>query len=116
MANSNFPEWIDVNQEKPKSGKRVIFTWENSHGKRRTGMGYYADEFALQAEDTWENFYEMDDDFFEYRDDDVNFEVPYLPEGFYEELAEREYCIPQYRVTHWMKLPIDPPGSKQISN
>ena len=116
MANSNFPEWIDVNHEKPKSGKRVIFTWKNPHGKRRTGKGYYAGKFALQADNAWKDVYEMDDDFFEYRDDDVNFEVPYLPEGFYEELAEGEYCILQYRVTHWMELPIDPPDFEQISN
>jgi hypothetical protein len=100
--------WISVEKELPEDGKRVIFSWLNESHYRGTSIGYYASFLGLRAEDQWDGFGELDADYFDYKDTDTDFEDPYLPEGWYEEGAEGEYCYPQSNVTHWMNLPLSP--------
>ena len=100
-------KWIPVAEDTPWSGERVIFSWVNSFGHRRTSMGYYSGKLALLVDDWWDNFSNLnwDDDYFEFHPDDPDHENPYLPVGWWEEGAEGEYCYSQSGVTHWMKLP-----------
>jgi len=96
--------WIPIEKELPESGKRVIFSWINRQGFRRTSLGYYAEYLALFAEDTWDNCLELDGDAFDYKESDKHFQEPYIPKGWYEEGAEGEYCYQQNGVTHWRPL------------
>jgi hypothetical protein len=84
--------WEEITQGYPESGHRVMFSWLNSHGKRRTSIGYYAGKLALLAEDHWDNFDDIDGEYFVYALTDPDCTTPYLPEGWFEEGAEGEYC------------------------
>jgi hypothetical protein len=106
-SNNTFIEWRRVDKL-PPPGERVLFSWLNCHGYRHTSIGYYAAEFALLAEEVWDNAAELDSDYFKYKPDDEDQQHPYIPKGWYEEGAEAEYCFPQSGVTHWMPLPRSP--------
>ena len=97
--------WIPIEKEQPESGTRVIFSSVNCQGFRRTSIGYYAAEHTLLAEDHWTS--DVD---FEFLDYSLEEDTYYVPEGWYEEGAEGEYCYSQSGVTHWMPLPEKPKG------
>jgi hypothetical protein len=101
-------EWIPTTQAFPKSGDRVLFSMINSQGRRRTSIGYYSGKLSLRAEEQWEGFNDLDADYFDYSPDDTDCQEPYIPEGWFEEGAEGEYCYSQSGVTHWMPLPKSP--------
>ena len=83
----------------PESGKRVVFGWVNSHGFRRTSIGFYAAPKSINADD-----YEEPD---AYKYDEEK-DCYWLQEGWYEEGAEGEYFYQQNNVTHWDELPVWP--------
>jgi hypothetical protein len=89
-----------VKDKMPESGKRVIFGWVNSLGKRRTSIGFYAAPKSIDADDYDEpTLYEYDEEKDGY----------WLHEGWYEEGAEYEYFYPIDKVvTHWTDIPIWP--------
>lgn len=87
---------IPVTERLPKSGKRVIFRWVNSHDEKRTSIGFYAAPQTISADD-----YE---DPVEYEYDEDN-DCYWINEGWYEEGADSEYYYPIHNVTHWCELP-----------
>ena len=95
--------WIPLEKELPESGTRVIFSWINCQGFRRTSIGYYAGTRILDASDWWNG--DVDYELLDYSEEE---DKEYVPEGWYEEGAEGEYCYPQSGVTHWMPLPPKP--------
>ena len=100
--------WTALSGELPPSGKRVLFSWLNSQGKRRTSIGFYAAYRDIIVSDDEEN---PEDEDCELWGDAV-----VLREGWYEEGAEEAeyeagYCFRQKTPTHWMSLP--PPPEKE---
>jgi hypothetical protein len=91
--------WISVDDEMPKSGRRVLFSWLNPLKKRRTGLGIYAKKHTIEAND-W--------DYTEAADYDEETDNYYCPEGWVEDPYESEYTYPVEGITHWMPLP-EPP-------
>ena len=88
-----------VADKMPESGKRVIFGWINSLGKRRTSIGFYAAHKSINADDYEEpTLYEYDEEKDGY----------WLQSGWYEEGADGEYFFPIENVTHWMDIPVWP--------
>ena len=71
-----------VTDKMPESGKRVIFGWVNSLGKRRTSIGFYAAPKSIDADDYDEpTLYEYDEEKDGY----------WLHEGWYEETLFDHY-------------------------
>lgn len=96
-------EWIPVDQALPSDTRRVLFTWLNRQGKRRTALGFYAREREIEAdwgEDTNE----------EECEDDEN-GTTWLMEGWYEDSYTAGYRGMVLDVTHWMQLPAPPDDS-----
>jgi hypothetical protein len=91
--------WVNVGDNLPESGKRVIFHWTNELGNSRTSIGFYAAPKEISADD-----YEEPQEY-EY---DEEKDCYWLSSGWYEEGAEGEYFYPQHKVTHWMPLPESP--------
>jgi len=91
--------WISTKYKLPESGQRVIFSWTNCQGNKRTSIGYYAAEHTLLAEDHWDA--DVDLELLDYSEKEDKY---YVPEGWYEEGAEGEYCYSQSGITHWTPL------------
>mgnify|MGYP003591770275 CR=1 FL=1 len=95
-------EWIPVDQSLPEDTRRVLFTWINEAGKRRTALGFYARHREIEAdwgEDvSWEECEEDDDG------------TTWMLEGWYEDSWVTGYFAMVLDVTHWMKLPAMPQG------
>lgn len=97
-------EWVSVEDDLPKSGRRVIFSWVNSHGKTRTSMGFYSKKQTLDA-DFWE-----ETDGADYCEETGQY---FCPEGWHEEMHESEYFYyVSDKVIAWMPRP-NPPTEKE---
>jgi len=88
-----------ITDKMPESGKRVIFGWINSNGKRRTSIGFYAAPKSINADDYEEpEAYEYDEEK----------DCYWLQSGWYEDGADSEYFYPVYNVTNWEDIPVWP--------
>jgi hypothetical protein len=93
--------WISVEDAMPPSGLRVMFTWKNSLGKRRTALGRYVARYSIAE-------YDEDTDG-ETNDYDAETDTHYAREGWHEVPVEGEqYYIVAEKVTHWQMLPETP--------
>lgn len=93
--------WIPVEDAMPPNGLRVMFTWENSLGKRRTALGRYVSRHTIAEYDE-----ETDG---ETNDYDAETDTHYAREGWHEVPVEGEqYYIVSDKVTHWQVLPETP--------
>lgn len=93
--------WIRCEDEMPKSGRRVLFTWVNALGNRRISIGYHAERMSEEA-----HWHEVN---YEGCDYDEDADTYYIPTGWYEIGWEAEVCGDvRDRVTHWMPQP-EPP-------
>lgn len=94
--------WISVEQALPTNTRRVLFTWLNETGKRRTALGFYARSREIEAD--WGE----DASYDECEDDDNG--TMWLMEGWYEDSWVSGYYVMVLDVTHWMLLPAMPQG------
>lgn len=77
-------EWISVEDDKPDNGARVLFTWINVLGNRRTTIGCFTRPFGICAENE-DGIDELD---YEGWFDWTEHGTPYRKEGWYEEPHE----------------------------
>jgi len=84
-----------MKQIPPKSGKRVIIHWENSCGKSRTSIGFYAARFTVEdiSDDADESEYHED------------LEKYYFHEGWYEDGHFSDVVYTINNVKGWSELP-----------
>jgi hypothetical protein len=93
--------WIDVEEEMPPNGRRVMFTWMNSLGKRRTSIGRYVaartvEEYDEETNGTTNDYDEATDTY-------------YAHAGWHEMPVESEHYYPVAdKVTHWQPIPETP--------
>lgn len=69
-------DWISA-KEKPESGKPVIATYQNSYGKKRTIIAFYAERFTIESGS------DCDDGVDEYSEEKDEY---YLLPGWYEQI------------------------------
>ena len=101
----HLPKWASVEDRLPKGGVRVLFSWINSHGNRRTGLGFYVTKYWMSAD-----CFEDAEDCCDYIEPD---ETYWVPEGWHEEPHESEFFHTTPTPTHWMPLPEAP---KEVSD
>lgn len=99
--------WCPVKEKLPENSCKVLAFYRNSHGNGRIITAIYARQFEIG-----EDGMEIDDycrDQYEFKDDDVDQENAYLPEGWYE-LSEgaNRYFVTDAPITHWISLPQHP--------
>jgi hypothetical protein len=93
--------WIDVDEAMPPNGRRVMFTWMNSLGKRRTSIGRYVaartvEEYDEETNGTTNDYDEATDTY-------------YAHAGWHEMPVESEHYYPVGdKVTHWQPIPETP--------
>ena len=100
-------EWIAATDSKPSAGQKVIASYVNSSGKRRTVIARWV---AAKTEESNEN-----SDIGEY---DEATDAYYDPEGWYECIDNWDdftaIVINEGEVTHWMPRPA-PPGAMSLT-
>lgn len=93
--------WISVFDHFPEAGKKVLATFENSHGKRRTICGHHVPRWTIESD--------CDDAHDEYSEEK---DAYYLCEGWYENIENwgdfTSVYVCEGEVTHWMPLPEAP--------
>lgn len=98
-------EWIRVKEKLPETGRKVIATFVNNQGKRRTICGHYIERFTVESCGE----FECNDEYSEEMD---NY---FFCEGWYENIENwGEYSsvhVCEGDVTHWMPLPEPPETS-----
>lgn len=91
-------EWQDISTA-PKDGKKVLLSLNNSHGKRRTIIGFWVDKYEI--EDTSDDY--------EGGDFNERSEIYYWYQGWYENFESHDdftvAFADQKALTHWMPLP-----------
>lgn len=94
--------WISVIYYLPEAGKKVLATFENSHGKRRIICGHYVPRWTIESdceEDSYDEYSDEEDAYF-------------LCEGWYENIENwgdfSSVHVCEGDVTHWMPLPEAP--------
>jgi hypothetical protein len=102
--------WIGVDEQMPPNGRRVMFSWLNTSGKRRTSIGRYAAARSIEE-------YDEDNDGAT-NDYDEEMDKYYAHEGWHEMPVESEhYYAVSGTVTHWKALPPPPedePGGVSV--
>lgn len=96
--------WINVNEQMPEAGKKVIATYLNSYGKKRTIIASWVPRWTEQDygdEETASEYNEEKDTYF-------------LKEGWYEQLdnwGDYTSCfVHEGKIAYWMPLPESPKG------
>jgi len=85
----------------PKDGREVLVFYKNEQGKGRIVKARYVGRFTVECDD---DTYQVD-----YDENDI----PYCPEGWYEQVDNYDDFAEFYmerNITHWMKLPSYPQG------
>lgn len=102
-ASPAVPEWIAVDSQKPKTGKKVLVFYKNSEGVARIVTGFYATKFGIEVpphDDCDDTDYDEDQD------------RCYLHEGWYEAIDNwgdfSSITLHEGEPTHWMPLPALP--------
>ena len=97
--------WIPVAQALPDTTKKVLATYLNKMGKRRTVIANWV-QARTQKRSPWDD---EETDIAEYDESSDEF---FLKEGWYECLENSEeygmWWIYEGEVTHWMPLPLPP--------
>lgn len=95
--------WIPATPETmPIPGRRILFTWKNEEGKRLAGLGFYASQYMVEADETAYH----DENNAKYFDIHPKNEIWYMKPGFVEERMEPEETLYLVKnVTHWQELP-----------
>jgi len=103
--------WCPVEEKLPENNCPVLAYYKNSCGMGRIIKAIYVREFEIG--EPWD--LEIDGycaDQYDYKEDDIEKENAYLPEGWYEVAESAEnYMIPDHQPTHWMNMP-KPPEDK----
>lgn len=101
-------DWISVDERLPDSSGKVLATYINDHGWRRTICAHYIPRFTILTDgeiDTRDEYNEQLDEYF-------------ICEGWYEVMENAlDYSavfVGDEVVTHWMELPDYPEESCQI--
>jgi hypothetical protein len=94
--------WINVTQSLPETGKKVIATFVNQSGKRRTICAHYIERWALESDSD-------DDCYDEYSEEK---DAYFYCKGWYENIENwggyTSVHVCEGEVTHWMPLPESP--------
>ena len=97
--------WINLQEQRPLDNAKVLATYRNSHGKRRTLMAIWVPKFSV----------ETDGDYCEYNEAD---DTHYTPEGWYECIENwpehTAVAINEGEIDYWMMPPQFP--NDEISN
>jgi len=92
-------EWINAEEKKPPSCKRVLLAYINSSKKNRVVAGHYTEKFIDEN-------YDQDVEFFEYDEESDN---NYVPCGWYEDSFSHEeyagYWLENQDVLFWAEFP-----------
>ena len=95
--------WIPVTERMPEPGSKVLITYLNSLGNRRTVCGWHAPEKYFEAA--------SESEIAEYDEATDNY---YDPAGWYESIDNWEdyshVVVHEGQPSHWMPLP-EPPNS-----
>lgn len=95
--------WISVFDKLPDAGKKVLATFKNRHGKRRTICGHHVPRWTI------ESGCDDDDVHDEYNEEK---DAYYLCQGWYENIENwgdfTSVHVCEGEVTHWMPLPDAP--------
>jgi hypothetical protein len=101
--------WISVADKLPETGKKVIATFLNQSGKRRTICAHYIERWSVESDsdsDCYDEYSEEKDAYF-------------FCEGWYENIENwGEYSavhVCEGEITHWMPLPESPEKQDLIS-
>ena len=101
MNNEKSSMWVSVDDKLPDAGEKVLATFENSHGKRRTICGHLVPRWTIESD--------CDDAYDEYSEEK---DAYYLREGWYENIENwgdfSSVYVCDGEVTHWMPLPKPP--------
>lgn len=93
--------WIRVSEHLPDTGKKVIASFTNSHGKRRTICAHYIARWTTPSD----NFsdHELNHEYHEEKDE------YFLCEGWYENIENwgdfSSVSVSEGDISHWMPLP-----------
>jgi len=99
--------WISVTESLPETGKKVIATFVNQSGKRRTICAHYIARWSVESD----NNDDCHDEYSEEKD------AYFYCEGWYENIENwGEYMavhVCEGEITHWMPLPESPEQQAQ---
>lgn len=97
-------DWIDAKKELPDNGRKVIATYLNSHGKRRTIMAVHVADMSREVGSI--EYVDMDLVYVEEQD------KYFWPAGWYEQIDNwgdyQEVFVAEGEVDYWMPLPKSP--------
>lgn len=92
---------ISVEDQPPKTGDKVLASFVNKWGNRRTICAHYVPRFTVEA--VTEQEY---DDYDEYHEESDTY---YLCEGWYEKIENwpdfESVHVGEGEITHWMPVP-----------
>ena len=95
-------EWISVEDALPPTERKVLATFVNGYGKRRTICAHHISRFTVESDGEFETNDEYNEEKDEY----------YLCEGWYENIENwgdfSSVFVCEGDITHWMPLP-EPP-------
>ena len=92
-------EWIQVEDQMPKTQQMVLVAYTTHLGKQAVTIGWHTPAKTLESG----NFdSEIDDEY------DEETDTYYMKEQWVDESVESEYHYPISGVTHWMPLPATP--------
>lgn len=97
-------QWISVDKDLPPSQKRVFCHYKNENNKSRIVKAMYLPPFTVQAQDFYEDWEDVENDYSEAED------TYYVKSGWFEVVDNWEYasCLINAMVTHWQPLPKAP--------